>query len=150
MDTIKPNQGTPEQRRMYNFLKANPELADQLLKLFENAYDKLMADYIQITNDYLESHRETVEGSNISRLQDFLCETMEENMAWPNLNALNHEMINYQDGEIPTEEQREAWIQEISAINQGWWGSDPNGNAVKYDAFGKILCIQEIEEGNLI
>lgn len=147
MDKIKENQGTQNQRKVYNFLKANPELADQLLKLFENAYDKLMDDYIAIVQGFIKDNPKEEDLANL--LADFLCGIMEENMLWPNLEALDHEMINYQDGETPTEEQRESWIQEISAINKGWWGSDSNGNAIKYDAFGNPVSIEEVE-GNLI
>lgn len=126
MDIIKENQGTKEQRKVYNLLKANPELADQLLKLFEDAYDQLMDGYIEIVQDFIKGNPSEEDTANL--LADFLCGTMEEDMDWPNLIALDYQKA------IITETQREAWIQEISSINKGYW---EDGH--KFDKFGNQL-----------
>lgn len=136
MDTIKPNQGTPKRREVYNLLKANPELADQLLKLFDDAYNQLMDGYEKITNDFLKSHPEFGDGySPVSTLQDFLCETMEDGMQWPNLTALPYKVPN----NPITEEEREAWIREISSIDCDYWAKGQDGKCHKFDKFGNQL-----------
>lgn len=150
---IQPNQGTPKRRAVYNLLKANPELADQLLKLFEDTYDQLMDGYIKITMDFAKDKPNEVK-SLISDIQDHLCITMEEDMGWINLKALNYETIKNNEDGLPTEEQRESWIRELSKIEESYWDTvttETGKKLVQYDALGNPTGEEEaLNEGDAL
>lgn len=134
MDTIKDNQGTPNRRKVYNFLKANPELADKLLKLFDQTYDQLQNQMYAIIQEHTkDKDQETISAGYL--LGDFFCETMEEDMGWPNLTALNNELPS----NPITEKERELWIREISLIEKDYWEDGPDGESHKYDKLGNQL-----------
>lgn len=138
MDEIKQNQGNENRRKIYYLLKSHPELAKDLALIFEEAYDKLLDSLYARCDEEAEKEGLPTSSdgySDFSMLQDFLTETMEEDMAWPNLIATGNQMYEEWD-----EDDKEQFIRELSAINEPYWENDPEtGESHKYDCFGNRL-----------
>lgn len=133
MDKIKPNQGNENQRRVYNTLKSHPQLAEDLAKILDKAYNDLLDKlYARLDQEAIKEGLPLQGDTDFNLIADFLTVNMEEYMAWPNLISTGNQP--YEDW---GNDEKESFIREISAIEKGYWDGDPEtGELCKYDCFG--------------